>query len=218
MKWSESAWESIQPVYNKILQQPFISELMNGTLDRQKFEFYIQQDALYLAEFTKVLSIVASKLDKSEHISAFLYFAKNTIFVEQVLHESFFKEYSVNALAEASPACLFYTSYLHRQSANAPVEVALAAILPCFWIYREVGDYILKNQTNKENNPYQKWINTYGGVEYSADVDRAIAICNELAENCTEKQRQVMTETFVMCSKFEWMFWDSAWRLEKWSI
>ena len=217
MKWSKQGWEATQPTYRKILQHPFINELMDGTLDRKKFEFYIQQDAIYLTEFAKILSIASSKLNKPEHISALLYFAKNTIQVEQALHESFFKEYSVNTLAEASPACLFYTSYLHRQSTNAPIEVTLAAILPCFWIYREVGNFILENQTNGMN-PYQKWIDTYGSIEYSTDVDQAIAICDELAENCTEKQRQAMTDTFVMCSKLEWMFWDSAWKLEQWSI
>ena len=217
MRWSKQAWEATQPIYGKILQLPFINELMDGTLDRKKFEFYIKQDAMYLTEFAKILSIASSKLNKSEHISALLYFAKNTIQVEQALHESFFKEYSVNTLAEVSPACLLYTSYLHRQAANAPIEVALAAILPCFWIYREVGNFILENQTNGMN-PYQKWIDTYGSIEYSTDVDQAIAICNELAENCTEKQRQAMMETFVMCSRLEWMFWDSAWRLEQWSI
>ena len=92
-----------------------------------------------------------------------------------------------------------------------------AAVLPCFWIYKEVGDYILAHQT-KENNPYQTWIDMYAGDEFAKSVERAIRICDELAEKCTEEQQNAMTEAFITCSKMEWMFWDSAYQLEQWKI
>lgn len=217
MKWSEDTWKVTLPVYNQIIQLPFVDGLINGTLDISKFEFYIQQDALYLAEYGKVLSGIAARLIKSDHISSFLYFAKDTMDVEQALHQSFIDKNKQKQSLQASPTCLLYTSYLHRILANNTIEVALAGVLPCFWIYREVGNYILKNQTKGEN-PYQKWIDTYGGNEYSQAVDKAISICDELADEATPKQRQQMTQAFEMCSKMEWMFWDSAWNLESWKI
>lgn len=110
-----------------------------------------------------------------------------------------------------------FTSYLWRQLANAPIEVSVAAVLPCFWIYKAVGDYILANQTNEEN-PYQTWINTYGGDDFSRSVSRAIEICDELAESCTESRQKEMLEAFVVCSKMEYLFWDSAHNLEQWKI
>lgn len=217
MKWSEQVWKTALPVYNKILKLPFIEELINGTLNKEKFVFYIKQDAVYLAEYGKVLAGIASKLRKPEHIQSFLYFANDTMSVEKALHETFFESVDKSSAIEASPSCLFYTSYLHKQLANAPVEVSLAAVLPCFWIYKEVGDYILANQT-KGDNPYQAWINTYGGEEYSAAVEKAISICDEIAVSCTENQRQAMTEAFITCSKLEWLFWDSAYKLEQWPV
>lgn len=217
MKWSEQAWNASKPTYNKILKQPFIKGLINGTLDREKFVFYIQQDALYLAEYGKVLTGIASKLSNPGHIEAFIHFAGDSIAVEKALHESFVSKISSVEKPEASPACLLYTSFLLRQLANSPVEVIASAVLPCFWIYREVGNYILENQT-KGQNPYQEWINTYGGEEFDASVNLAISICDELAQKCTEEQHQQMTNAYVMCSKMEWMFWDSAWRLEKWAV
>ena len=217
MKWSETAWNTAKPIYERILQQPFIEGLIDGSLDEQKFIFYIQQDALYLAEYGKVLAGIASKLNKSEHIEAFIHFAEESIAVEKILHESFVSKIKTDKKPEASPSCLLYTSYLLRQMANAPVEVMAAAVLPCFWIYKEVGDYILANQ-KKGNNPYQSWIDTYGGEEFEQSTTRAMAICDELAEKCTEEQRNAMTEAYVMCSKMEWLFWDSAWRLEKWTV
>ena len=215
MKWSEEAWNAAQPIYQKILELPFLKELMDGTLSREKFIFYIQQDALYLAEYGKVMTGIASKLSNPKQIEAFIQFAGESIAVENALHESFIHE--LKDKPEASPSCLLYTSYLLRQLATAPIEVIVAAVLPCFWIYKEVGDYILEHQT-KGNNPYQDWINTYGGEEFEKSVKTAIDICDQLAEQCTPEQRQSMTEAFVMCSKLEWMFWDSAYNLEQWKI
>lgn len=217
MKWSEEAWNAAKPVYDKILEQPFIKGLMDGTLDRKRFIFYIQQDALYLADYGKVLTGVAFKLNKPRHISNFVHFAGDSMQVEKALHETFINKIETNTKPEMSPSCLLYTSYLLRQLANAPVEVIVAAVLPCFWIYKKVGDYILANQT-KGDNPYQSWIDTYGGEEFEKSVATAIAIADELADKCTREQRDAMTEAYVMCSKMEWLFWDSAWRLEEWVV
>lgn len=216
MKWSRKAWETIIPIYNKTIELPFIKELMNGTLDKEKFAFYIQQDALYLADYGKLLTAIATRLNKTEHIATFIGFANESIAVENELHETLFTQLNLNKKQEASPSCLLYTSFLLRQL-NAPVEVMVAAVLPCFWIYKEIGDYILANQV-RENNPYQAWIETYGGEDYEKSVKKAIAICDELADACTDEQQTAMTEAFINCSKLEWMFWDSAYHLEQWKI
>lgn len=216
MKWSQKAWDAIQPIYKKTLELPFINELMNGTLDREKFVFYIQQDALYLSEYGRTLTGIASKLSKTDHVNTFIHFASDSIAVENSLHESFIKELGKIEDLQASPSCLLYTSYLLRQL-NGSIEVAVAAILPCFWIYKAVGDYILENQT-KESNPYQNWINTYGGEEFALGVKQAIDICDELAEKCTKEQQQEMLNAFIMCAKLEYIFWDSAYKKEQWCI
>lgn len=217
MKWSEKAWQETLSIYNRILEQPFIRELMSGTLSNEKFVFYIRQDALYLSEYGKVLAGVASKLDNRDYMDAFLHFAGDTVAVENALHNSFLKEIDKTETFEMSPACQLYTSYLHKQLATKPVEVALAAVLPCFWIYKEVGDYILENQIEGDN-PYQDWIDTYGGEEFAHSVRTAIDICDSMAEKATGEIQQAMTEAFVLCSKMEWMFWDSAWNLEQWKV
>lgn len=217
MSWSKKTWERTQPIYNQIISHPFIKDLIDGTLDKEKFLFYIQQDAIYLAEYGKVLAGIASRLNVASQISAFLHFAGDTMSVENALHESFLKATDNMQPAEASPGCLLYTSYLQRQFAAFSIEIAVASVLPCFWIYKEVGDYILQHQT-KESNPYQSWIDTYGGEEYAQAVEKAIAICDELADNSTAVQQEEMTKAFIMCSKMEWIFWNSAYKLEQWSI
>ncbi len=116
---------------------------------------------------------------------------------------------------QISPACLLYTSLLGSQ-ATAPVEVEAAAVLPCFWVYQRVGADILSRQQG--DNPYMRWIETYGDEAFAASTAEAVAICDSLAEAAGADTRRMMTDIFVRCTKMEWMFWDSAWRLEQWPI
>ncbi|WP_282126892.1 thiaminase II [Marinifilum flexuosum] len=215
MKWSEEAWRRIEGIYTQILEHPFIIELMSGELDKEKFKFYLTQDSLYLAEFGKVLAGIAVKLEDSEQRKDFLNFASDTVAVEQALHQFYLKDQK--QYGSVSPSCLLYTSFIHKQLATASVEEAAAAVLPCFWIYKKVGDYILKNQDQKDNQ-YQNWIDTYGGEEFAQAVKKAIEICDHLAANTSIEKRRKMWNAFVKASKMEWMFWDSAYKKETWPV
>jgi thiaminase/transcriptional activator TenA len=95
--------------------------------------------------------------------------------------------------------------------------VAVATVLPCFWVYKEVGDFILAGE-KFSGNPYQSWIDTYGGEEYGQAVVKAIAIADDLAARATAEVRAQMTAAFELCTKMEWMFWDSGWKKEAWPV
>ena len=58
--WSRLAWKASYEVYGKILKHPFIKELSAGTLPREKFMYYLGQDALYLKEFGQAMAAAAS--------------------------------------------------------------------------------------------------------------------------------------------------------------
>ena len=158
---------------------------------------------------------IASRLTEKEHIAAFIRFASDGIEVEEALHGSFLKGV-VPAPEEISPTCLLYTSVLQAQ-ALAPVEVEAAAVLPCFWVYQQVGQQIIARQQGSAN-PYAQWIETYADPTFAEATARAIGICDALDEKTGPETRHRMTDTFLRCTKMEWMFWDSAWRLESWKI
>ncbi|MGB2758526.1 MAG: thiaminase II [Maribacter stanieri] len=214
--WYQLAREKTDHILEAIKEQPFITELMNGTLPSDVFQFYINQDAMYLSEYKKVLATVGIKCEHVDDTQFFLDSATGIINVENALHQIFLKD---NQLAhEPSPTCELYTSYLSRIVTNHSGEEALAAVLPCITIYKEIGDYIQANQTNKDDNTYQSWIDTYGGEAFAASVSQAIAITNTYAANASDDVLQKMEEAFVKASKLEWMFWDSAYNKEAWKI
>lgn len=212
-KWSEEAWEAALPIIKKIFELPFVVELADGTLPKEKFLFYLAQDSIYIENYSKVLANIASRLPKQAQCSDFLKFASDGFAVEKALHESYLGHDSEKA--EATPTTLLYNSY-ETAKCLGPVEVEAASILPCFWVYKEVGEEILR--TCSKENPYLHWIETYGDETFAESNRSVIEICDELASEASEKVRAQMTEAFVMATKMEWMFWDSAYNLEKWKI
>ena len=217
MKWSEQAWKQVDCIFEKIIQMPFNQELMEGTLDVEKFKFYIGQDAIYLGAFSRALALIAARINNNAVALHFIRFAEGAVVVEAALHENYFKKYRMPAMISASPSCQLYTQFLLTEAALDQVEVAIAAVLPCFWIYKKVGDYIFSHK-HKNNNPFIDWINTYSGVAFSRVVEEAIHICDEVATSCSIQQQQSMTDAFITACRLEWMFWDSAWKMEQWPV
>lgn len=216
MSWYEEVRAKTEPVFQEIVKHDFVKDLMTGTLSDDVFGFYVNQDTLYLSEYTKVLSMVGIKCYEAEETQFYLESATGIIEVEKALHQVFLKEKYLNP--EPTPTCELYTSYMARIVANYGVEVGLAATLPCFSIYKEVGDYIIANQSNKESNKYQDWIDTYAGEEFATSVAKAIEITNKYASTASPETLALMEEVFIKTSKLEWMFWDSAYSQEKWMI
>ncbi len=214
MNWSEIAWKQSEDIYHKIITMPFIKGLTDGSLPPEKFRFYIEQDSHYLESFARALSLIAARAPEM-YVLDYIRFAEGAVVVEKALHAEYFKKFDVAERAGISPACHHYSSFLLSTAAIAQVETAMAAVLPCFWIYKKAGDYIYSHQ-QREGNRYQDWIDTYAGEEFSLLVQKAIQICDEAAMKCSGAQQEIMTQAFVTASRLEWLFWDSAWRLEGW--
>lgn len=211
MSFANILWEHIAPIYHQILQHPFNVELGNGNLERRRFIFYMEQDAHYLIGFSRALAFIAARVGSSEVMRHFLNFALGALIAERELHAHFLPSNYSSDHMEPSPACLGYTHYLIATAATATVEEAVAAILPCFWLYREVGRTI--SRSAEKNNPYALWIDTYASQAFSEGTDLAIALFNEIASRCSRQTLDLMKKSFEYCSLFEWHFWNDAYNL-----
>ncbi|MCS7154284.1 MAG: thiaminase II [Bacteroidota bacterium] len=215
MRISESLWRSIEPIYDAILRHPFNQELARGELACERFAFYLQQDALYLVDFGRALALMAARAHEAEDVLAFARFAQGAVEVERALHESYFRELGIRKpLQVQSPACFAYTNFLLATAACRSLEEGMAALLPCFWIYREVGRAIYAQAS--PDNPYRRWIDTYASEQFASWVERAIAMTDRFAAGASKRTRALMQRAFEASARLEWMFWDSAYRMESW--
>ena len=220
MGFSDELWNSIAPIYDAILRHPFIRGLTDGRLDRERFKFYVVQDALYLRDFARALSIAAARAPREDWIIMFNEHAAGALRVERSLHESFFRDFKMGpdevAATPMAPANLAYTSYLLAIAYGAPFHEVIAALLPCYWIYWEAG-----KELERKGSPdplFKRWIGTYASGEFGALVRAVIAATDETAARLGETERAAMRRHFVTTSRYEWMFWDMGWRREAWPV
>ena len=218
--FSAEAWARNLPLYEKILAMPFNAELAAGTLAEVRFRHYMIQDAHYLEGFARALSLASAKSHTADHVVHFAGAAQMAIVVERSLHADYFTKFGITTVAfkaaEPTPVCEHYVSYLLRVAALEPFEVALAGLLPCFWIYREVGKYI--HRAAASPNPYKAWIDTYASVEFEQAVDAVIKVVDEVAMGASSRTRDAMHHAFKRATQLEWMFWHSAHDLKEWPV
>ena len=218
MAFTQELWKSIEPIYAAILRHPFVRGLTDGSLPRESFKFYAVQDALYLREFARALSLAAARAPQDEWIIMFNEHAAGALKVERSLHESFFQDFGLTREAVAStplaPTNLAYTSYLLAVAYGSPFHEALAALLPCYWIYWEVGKEL--ERAGSADPLYKRWIGAYASEEFGSVVRAVLSATDQVAAALRPPAREAMKAHFVATSRYEWMFWDMGLRREAW--
>jgi thiaminase/transcriptional activator TenA len=217
-QFSDSAWQRTARLRAAIDALPFNTELAAGTLSRERFQGYIVQDALYLGQYSRVLALAGVKGPDGATLQAFGRCALEAVAVEQALHERYLQEFGIDPArltdAEPSPDCLGYTSFLLATAYHDPWEVLVAALLPCVWIYWDVGSRIARHA--EANNPYRAWIDTYADEGFGEAVRMVIGITDRAASSTTSAVQERMMTAFVRSTQYEWLFWDGAYQQRGW--
>jgi thiaminase/transcriptional activator TenA len=215
------AWQHTVNLQQAVLVHPFNEQLADGTLSRERFQFYLAQDARYLVGFGRALAIAAARATETADLTFFAGAAREAVVVERALHEDYFDRFGLSEAdldaIETSPTCLAYTSFLLATAQTEGYPELIAALLPCFWIYQNVGEHILKLRgSGAPPNPYQQWIDTYADDEFAESVRACRDAVDRAAASADEATRARMLAAFTRASEYEWLFWDSAYALETW--
>jgi len=217
-QFTDEVWEQNQDITTAILEHPFLMELQEGTLPRRVFTFYLLQDAFYLGQFARALEVTAAKAPNEVWQKHLLRDASQSIEEERHLHERVLEDFGVSrdrqSEMEPAPEAFAYTSFLVATAHSRPFEESIAALLPCYWIYWEVGKELVEKGSPEPS--YQKWIDAYASESYGETVRAFMAIANQAAEEADPEALAKMKEHFRRASRYEWMFWDSAYAERRW--
>jgi len=216
----DDLWAVMEPVFKQILQHPFLTGLTDGSLPMESFAYYVAQDSHYLRDYARALALVAAKAPDESTLAMFAAHAQGAIEVEKQLHAGFAHDlqpaYTAEFSSPVSPTTLAYTSYLLRACSQGEFAQGLAAVLPCYWIYAEVGAALF---TQSSPQPlFARWIETYGGEEFAAIVAAVLDAVDAVGRTAGAAQVSAMRDHVLTTSKYEWMFWDAGWRRETWPI
>lgn len=220
MTFTERLWAGIDDTYAAILRHPFLEGLTDGSLDPQAFAFYVVQDALYLSEYARALAVVGAKAPTAGDVAMFARHAAGAVEVERTLHESLLGALGIDPAqitqAEPAPTNLAYTSYLLARVHGGSFVEGLAAVLPCYWIYAEVGTELLAK--GSPDPRYRTWIDTYGGEEFAGVVREVLDLADRVGESVSEVEEAAAHRAFRTTARYEWMFWDMGYRCEAWPV
>ncbi len=213
-------WAGIEDTYQAILEHPFVSGLTDGSLEQESFAFYVVQDAHYLREYARALSLAAARAPLEEDIAMFAQHAAGAIEVERSLHEGFFRDLGLTedevARTPVAPTCLAYTSYLLATAYGGSFPELLGAVLPCYWIYWEVGKALLAQ--GSPDPLYRRWIETYGGEDFAEVVRAVLSLTDRLGPDLSVAEHSRAARHFAITARYEWMFWDMGYRRERWPL
>ena len=219
-RFTGELWQGSADIYGAILAHPFLTGLTDGSLPPDAVTFYVVQDAVYLRAYAQALAAVASRATDSAGTEMFARYAAETVTVERTLHDSLLADLGIDPAsaerAEEAPTTLAYTSYLLATTRGGSYAEGVGAVLPCFWIYWEVGKELLRR--GSPDPRYQKWVTTYGGEEYGDTVREVLAATDRLAPGLAGPERAMVHRHFRTTSRYEWMFWDMGWRKESWPL
>ena len=205
--WSEGIWNKSVKIYNSILDMNFITELSDGTLKDEVFSRYIAQDEIYLRNYYHQMFALADLMDNDNYKNLFVSFAKSGMDGEKAMHDLLITRYNINTEIKASVVTSEYNEHICNGINTGNLCIALAAVLPCMWIYNRVGLHIL-NQASLENNPYKEWILEYGNEEFTDGVNKVLDIVNDCASKADSKTRELMDYYYLKSALYEYAFWD----------
>lgn len=200
-QFTQKLWITVQPVYKQILNCSYVKRLADGTLPHNWFAHYISQDALYLTDDSRALAVTAARASDTEEMYFLLQLAKDGLDIERTLQNDFIKQFRIPKAREKSPAFKAYATFLMEHAFHSPFPVAVAALLPCFWVYCNTGETILNNTVL--NNPYQKWIETYSDTRYKEYTRRFIQLTEKNGQNAESGIGKQMIKAFEEGTKHE---------------
>ncbi len=219
-RFSAELWDDITDIYDAILAHPFLAGLADGSLPQPAFSFYVVQDALYLRSYAKALAIIAGRAPDTAATEMFGRHAADVIAVEATLHGALLAglgiDPAVAAAAQPAPTTLAYTSYLLATVSGGSYAEGVGAVLPCYWIYWEVGKELLRR--GSPDPRYQRWIDMYGGEEFGEVVQSVLEVTDRLGPELAPAERARVHRHFRTTSRYEWMFWDMGYREESWPV
>ncbi len=222
MGYSDELWAQHEPIWRAVHDHPFVRGIGDGTLPVERFRYYIEQDYIFLLEYSRVLALAVTKGVALPSMARFAELLHATLNVEMALHRGYAGRFGIaeDTLARvvAAPTTYAYTRHLLATAyAGSLVEIG-AALLPCQWGYAEIGRILAERGEPADQPLYAEWIRMYAGAEYRELAAGLRAHFDALAADESDAGRARLAEIFHLSARYEWAFWEMSWRMEQWPV
>ncbi len=211
---AEDWWQGIAGIRAGIDGLPFVRGLADGSLPTEDFLFYLAQDALYLRDYARVLADAARLAPTPDEQAFWAESARGSILGELELHASWLTPAqgvaAATFAADASPTTTAYLDHLRSVAFGGDYPELIAAVLPCFWLYTDLGERLHAGEFGERardpQHPYATWLATYADPAFAEATARAIAFVTRAAAAADDETRARMRRAFERSSVHEQAF------------
>ncbi|MTB89506.1 bifunctional hydroxymethylpyrimidine kinase/phosphomethylpyrimidine kinase [Aeromicrobium senzhongii] len=199
--WTARAWRDSEPIRARVDACEFVRRLGDGSLEPDRFAWYLGQDALYLAEYAELLAH-AGELAGTPEERAFWEHGSDAAVEEARLHRTW-----VTELPEPAPATRAYLDHLHATARRDGHEALVAALLPCYWLYADLGRRLAAQ--GRPGHPFGDWLRTYADPAFLEAAEAARSIVDRVADAAPPDRRTTMAAAFDASMRHELAFFEA---------
>ena len=215
---SERLHEAAAPIWAKCLSHPFVTGIGDGTLDVEKFRYFMLQDYLYLFDYAKVFALGVVKARDPELMRIFAGNVESVLNGEMSLHRSYMKRLGITEeeIHSARPHMdnNAYTHYMLWEAQTGDVLTGLVTLLNCSWSYAYVAEKIVERCPDAlRDKRYGSWFAGYVSESYRRTNQMLIDRIDALSGFIDEKTAEHLCEIFEKCCLFDLRFWDMVYAM-----
>lgn len=218
MKFSQKLYESVEDIWKSYYEHPFVNGIGQGTLDVDKFKFYMIQDYIYLLDYAKIYALGIVKADTEEVMKGFATMVNGILNGEMSIHRSYMRRLGITQdeikETKASLANISYTNYMLSVSQRGTLAELTVSLLSCMWSYLEIGKHLSEIPGSIDHEFYGEWIRGYISEDYIKLTNWIIDLVDDLARDLPNRELEKLEEIFINTSKYEYMFWDMSYNKE----
>ena len=210
-----------EPIWHAQLEHPFVRGIGDGTLPLDRFAHWVRQDYRFLVEYCRLFGLAAARAPDLDTLVRFADLLQATARTEMDLHRALAREFGIGEAdlerEPMAPTTRAYTDFLLRVAATGDFAELTAALLPCMWGFAEIGQ-ALRARGLPADPRYAKWIEAYADPEFARLAEWCRSLVDRLAEGASPVQEARLLDAFLTSSRYEYLFWEMAWRQEAWPV
>jgi len=219
-RFTERLCQKVAGVWEAQHQHPFVRGIGDGTLSLDRFKFWVRQDYVFLIEYARLLALAAARSPDLETMTRFATLLKETVETEMSLHRAYAAEFGISRgeleRELPAPTTRGYTDFLLRVGATGDFAELAAALLPCMWAFSAIGQRLAAQPAAPSDKRYAKWIAMYSSREFADLAQWCRDLLDHLAAGLPERELEKLEAAFLTSSRYEWQFWEMAWKMEHW--
>lgn len=222
MRFTEHLRQQTADLRRQVLQHPFVTGIGDGTLPLEAFRFYMCQDYVFLIDYSRVLALAVAKAGDLETMGRFAELLHETLNTEMDLHRGFAAKFGISTEdlegTQAAPGTRAYTQHLLATAYRGDLADITAAILPCMWDYSDIGQALAAQGTSSPQPLYNEWVQMYAAPEFAALATWLRDLLDHLASGAAPNRQARLGQLFADSCRYEYLFWDMAYRQETWPL